>query len=262
MKQFDEKKVWVDGVCFFGGDGGESLALLFARLARGVRTVVYTPNPIMLENAARDPALRAALTRADLNLPDGVGVVWAARLLGEQMNGRVTGVDTAKGVLALAAKKGYRVFFLGGRPGVAKEAARRLGTKLAGLTVCGVRDGYFSGSEERAVLGEIRRTAPDILFVCLGSPRQELWIDRHCDELTDVKLFMGLGGTLDVFAGRVKRAPLTIQKLGLEWLWRMALEPQRLRDLPKMAAFLCRMLVNSCHSAQTPQTKKSNLKKI
>ncbi|MBE6662614.1 MAG: WecB/TagA/CpsF family glycosyltransferase [Ruminococcaceae bacterium] len=262
MKQFDEKKAWVDGVCFFGGDGRESLALMAARLARGKSTVVYTPNPIMLENATRDPALRAALSRADLNLPDGIGVVWTARLLGEQMCGRVTGVDTAKGVLALAAKKGYRVFFLGGRPGVANEAARRLATRLSGLTVCGVRDGYFSVREEGTVLKEIRRASPDILFVCLGSPRQELWIDRYRDTLADVKLFMGLGGTLDVFAGNVKRAPLPIQNLGLEWLWRMALEPRRLRELPKMAAFLYRILVNSCHSAQTPQTKKSNLKKI
>ena len=262
MKQFKGNGVWIDGIRFFEGDARDCLAVLAARLARGVRTVVYTPNPVMLENAARNPALRAALLRADLRLPDGVGVVLAARLLGAKMQGRVTGVDTAKRVLALAAKKGYRVFFLGGRPGVAKEAARRMRTSLSGLVVCGARDGYFSAAEEGCVLEEIGRARPDILLVCLGSPKQELWIDRHRDTLADVKLFMGLGGTLDVLAGENKRAPLPIQKLGMEWLWRLMLEPRRFCAFPKIIAFLCRMLVDFCHSAQTQQTKKSILKNL
>ena len=234
----------IDGVHFFGGDRRECLSLIAERLRRGYTTALYTPNPIMLENAARDPEFRALLRRAELNLPDGIGVVMAARLLGEEISCRLSGVDMAKGVLALAARKGYRVFLLGGKRGVANEAARRLTARLSGLCICGVRDGYFSKEETGEVLKEIRRARPDILLVCLGSPKQEVWIDRYRGELVGVRLFMALGGTLDVFAGRVCRAPLQVQKMGLEWLWRMLNEPKRLRELPKMLAFTGRTLKN------------------
>ncbi len=245
MKQVKKKSVpQLDGIRFFGGDGRECLSLIAERLERGERTVLYTPNPIMLENAAREPRLRAALMRADLNLPDGIGVVIAARLLGETVLGRLSGVDMAKGVLGLAVRRGYRVFLLGGRRGVAEEAARRLAKRLPCLIVCGARDGYFSEEETGTVIDEIGRAKPDILLVCLGSPKQELWIDRHREALSDVRLFMALGGTLDVFAGRVRRAPLPMQKMGLEWLWRMVHEPRRFRDLPKMLSFLYREVKN------------------
>ena len=262
MKQVQRNLAKIDGVSFFGGDATACLAYLAARLARGEQTVVYTPNPIMLENAARDPAFRAVLLRADLNLPDGVGVVLAAKLLDEGIEGRLSGVDMAARALMLAAKRGYRVFLLGGRDGVAREAAARLVARLSGLCVCGTRNGYFSAAQTQDVLEEIRSAKPDILLVCLGSPKQEDFIDRYRAALPDVKLFMALGGTLDVFAGRTRRAPTVVQKIGLEWLWRMACEPRRLRDLPKMVAFSCRILKKCCHSAQTKQIKGAILKKM
>ena len=244
-QMMNKNGVWIDGVRFFNGDRCDCLFLISERLKRGKATAVYTPNPVMLENAARHPWFRAVLGRADLNLPDGVGVLLAARLLGERLFCRLSGVDVAKSVLTLAAARGYRVFFLGGRPGIAEEAANKLISECPSLTVCGVHDGYFSAKTEGVILEKIRRTGADILFVCLGSPKQEVWIDRHRRELPDVKLFMALGGTLDVFAGKVKRAPLPIQNMGLEWLWRMAHEPRRLRDLSKMVAFSGRMMQRS-----------------
>jgi N-acetylglucosaminyldiphosphoundecaprenol N-acetyl-beta-D-mannosaminyltransferase len=261
LKQVEKKVARIDGIAFFGGSARECLAALSTRLGRGEQVAVYTPNPVMMENAARDLWLHAALARADLNLPDGIGVVLAARLLGESVKERISGVDMAKGVLVLSARRGYRVFLLGGKEGVAREAAARLAETLPELCVCGTRHGYFSEDEAETVLEEIRRAKPDVLFVCLGSPKQESFIDRYRGELPDVKLFMALGGTLDVLAGRVRRAPLPIQTAGLEWLWRMVLEPRRLRDLPKMVAFSCRILKKSCHSAQSEQIKKSILKK-
>ncbi len=262
MKQVEKKEAKIDGIAFFGGSEDECLAHLAARLGCGASTAVYTPNPLMLENAERAPAFRAVLRRADLNLPDGIGVVLAARLLGERIETRISGVDMARRVLALAARRGYRVFLLGGKEGVAREAAARLVARLSGLCICGVRDGYFSAEETGAVLADIRHARPDILFVCLGSPRQELFIDRYRDALPEVKLFMALGGTLDVFAKRTRRAPRLVQKAGLEWLWRMAHEPRRFRELPKMMAFSGRMLKRFCHSAHMGQKNPSILKKI
>lgn len=262
MKQVEKKTVRIDGVAFFGGNERDCLGYLASRMARGERTAVYTPNPVILENAARDPAFRAVLRRADLNLPDGIGVVWAAKLLGERPEGRLSGVDMAERVLALAARRGYRVFLLGGKKGVAREAAARLVSRMFGLRICGARDGYFAAHETGEVLEEIRRAAPDILFVCLGSPKQEIFIDRFRGVLPEVKLFMALGGTLDVFAEKTRRAPLPMQKMGLEWLWRMVREPRRLRDLPKMAAFSRRILKSSWQSAHNGQTNPLNLKKI
>ena len=245
MKQVvRNREAWVDGIGFLGGDRCACLLRLSERLKKGEQTAVYTPNPVMLENAARYKSFHAVLARAELNLPDGIGVVLAARMLGEEISERLSGVDMAQRVLTLAAKRGYRVFLLGGKRGVAEAAARRLSAKHSGLVICGVRDGYFSAAEEWAVLAQIRRAKPDILLVCLGSPKQELWIDRYRGALPEVRLFMALGGALDVFAGRVKRAPLPMQSLGLEWLWRMALEPRRFRELPKMLSFTGRTLKN------------------
>ena len=263
MKQVvRNREAWVDGIGFFGGDRCACLLRISERLKKGEQTAVYTPNPVMLENAVRDKHFHAVLARAELNLPDGIGVVLAARMLGEDISERLSGVDMARRVLTLAAKRGYRVFLLGGKRGVAEEAARRLTARHSGLVICGVRDGYFSEVEERAVLAQIKRAKPDILLVCLGSPKQEMWIDRYRGALPEVRLFMALGGALDVFAGKVKRAPLSMQSLGLEWLWRMALEPRRFGELPKMLAFSLRTLKNCCHCAQSQQTKKSILKKI
>lgn len=270
MKQSTKNRgAQVDGICFFGGNRRECLSLLAERMVRAERTAVFTPNPVMLENAVRDPDFHAVLRRAELKLPDGVGVVLAARLLGEGRLCRLSGVDMARGVLALAAKRGYRVFLLGGRAGVAEEAARRLKARLPRLCVCGTRSGYFSAGESAAVLEQIRRSRADILLVCLGSPRQETWIDRNREALGGVRLFMALGGTLDVFAGRVRRAPVFVQSVGLEWLWRMALEPRRFRDLPKMVAFSRRTLEKSfenirksCHCAQMKGINFSILKNL
>lgn len=262
MKQVEKNGVPVDGIRFFGGGAEECMGEIGARLARGEQLAVYTPNPIMLQNAAKNGALRTALLRADLNLPDGIGVVMAARLHGEHLGGRLSGVDMAERVLALAAARGYRVYLLGGREGVARQAAARLVARKLGLCICGTRHGYFGEEQVSEVLADIRRARADIVFVCLGSPRQELFIDRNRHALPEVRLFMALGGTLDVWAGRVHRAPRAVQKVGLEWLWRMALEPRRLRDLPKMAAFSYRVFKKSCQYAQSGQLKFSVLKKF
>lgn len=189
--------------------------------------LVFTPNAEIIARAQRQPDLQAALRAADLTVPDGIGVVWAARRLGTPVPERVPGIELLDALLARAVQAGWRVYFLGARPGVAEEAARRLRERWPGLTVVGTHHGYFGAADEAEVLAAIRAAAPDILVVALGAPKQELWLTRHRADLP-VRVALGVGGSLDVFAGRVERAPLVWRRLGLEWLYRLVRQPRRL----------------------------------
>ena len=194
-----------------------------------------TPNPEFLLNARKDPAFRRVLRDADLVLPDGIGVLYAAKILGRPLENRVTGVDFAQALMERLAAEGGRLFLLGAKPGVAEKAAANLAEQYPGLTVCGTHDGYFR--EDGPVIEAIRASAADVVFVCLGSPKQELWMAGH-GPATGARLMVGLGGALDVFAGTVERAPEGFQKLGLEWLYRLAKEPKRAGRMAKLPLVL------------------------
>ncbi len=202
---------------------------------------VATANAEMLMMASRDAELKAILNGAALVVPDGAGAVWAARHHGYAMPERVAGYDMTQQLLALSAKKKYRVFFFGSAPGVAAKAKKRAEKRYRGLEVVGVHDGYFDAETEPALLEEIRAASPQLLLVALGVPRQEKWIWRHMQEL-NVPVSIGVGGTLDVMAGKVKRAPLWMQRAKLEWLYRGLKQPQRigrLMALPKFVFKVC-----------------------
>lgn len=218
----------------------ETIETVLRRMARNEQTAIFTPNPIMLERAAKDESFRRVLARGDLRVADGVGVCLAARIAGIPSIPRTAGIELAESLLAVAARTGLRVFLLGGKPGVAERAAQALRARFPSLTVCGTHHGYFSEEESDALCRAIERTRAHVVLVCLGSPRQEIWIDRHRRQLPSVKLLMGLGGSLDVWAGNVRRAPRPLRKIGLEWAWRMALEPHRLKGLIPLSAFLAR----------------------
>lgn len=201
---------------------------------------VVTPNAVMLSSCAKSPTQTALLNSATLSLADGMGVKWAARRQGTPLVERIAGIDFGEALLQKAAKDGLRVFLLGGEDGVAARAAERLKIRYPKLCVCGSFWGYFgSGREEDERLTSVlRATRPDILFVCMGFPRQEEWIATHMERLSDVRVIAGLGGSLDVWAGRVRRAPHLISKIGLEWAWRIAHEPRkRLSQLPTLVRF-------------------------
>ncbi|BCV25472.1 WecB/TagA/CpsF family glycosyltransferase [Gelria sp. Kuro-4] len=223
------ERVWVLGVPLWPVGLREALALAarWLRESGAGPRLIFTPNAEIIARAQQDPALKAALAAADLTVPDGIGVVWAARLLGTPVPERVPGIELLEAVLALAARESFTVYFLGGRPGVAEEAARRLKERWPTLPVAGTHHGYFSAAEEPAVLAEIQAAAPDILVAALGAPKQELWLTRHRRELP-ARLALGVGGSLDVFAGRVERAPQLFRGLGLEWLYRLLRQPRRL----------------------------------
>ncbi len=197
--------------------------------------LVVTPNPEIVQRASKDPEFSEILSRADLVIPDGVGIIYAARILGRPLKGRVPGIDFASALLGRVAGTGKRLFLLGAAPGVAQQAAVNLQAAYPGLVVCGAHDGYFK--EDGPVIEAIRAARADIVFVCLGFPKQEKWIAAN-GEAAGARLYIGLGGSLDVFAGKVERAPERFQRLGLEWLYRLMKEPSRIGRMAKLPVFL------------------------
>ena len=196
---------------------------------------VVTPNPEFLLAAEKDPAFLAVLNGADLVLPDGVGVVYSAKILGRPLKGRVPGIEFAEDMLACLDKTGGRLYLLGAKPGVAEEAGRRILERFPNIVLCGTQDGYFK--DEEAALLKVAAARPELLFVCLGAPKQEKWMARW-GRHTGARLAVGLGGALDVFAGNVERAPESWRKLGLEWAYRLKKEPRRAGRMAKLPLVL------------------------
>ena len=189
-------------------------------ILRGDKTCyAVTPNAEIAYEAMKDERLRALINGADLVLPDGAGVV----------------LDFADGLLGLLAESGKSVYLLGSKPGVAELAAEKMREKHPGLIICGMHDGYFK--DEAPVIEAVNAAKPDVLFVCLGAPKQELFMKRHQQELT-CKLMIGLGGSLDSFAGTVKRAPKWMIAANLEWLYRLYKEPKRFGRMLRLPKYL------------------------
>ncbi|MCS6859167.1 MAG: WecB/TagA/CpsF family glycosyltransferase [Abditibacteriales bacterium] len=210
-----------------------------ARIEEFIRSrqphIVVTSDASAIMKAQEDEELHRIINTADLVTPDGIGVIWGARLLDLPIYERVPGVDLVAELCRVAAQRGYRVFLLGAAPGVAARAAINLQARYPGLTVVGTHHGYFSADEEPRLVEMIRAAQPDILFVAFGIPKQEKWIRRHIEALA-VPVCIGVGGSFDVYSGRLKRAPLWVQRIGLEWLYRALIEPKRfirLLILPK-----------------------------
>ena len=202
--------------------------------------LIATANAEMIMNATRDEELFEILRSADLVVPDGAGTVWAARQLGYEMPERVAGYDLSQELLRRAPQKNRRVFFFGSAPGVAEKAKQKAEELYPGISVVGVRNGYFSSEEEPKIIQEIREAHPDLLLVALGVPKQEKWLKKHKDAL-DVPVSIGVGGTLDVMAGTMRRAPVWMQKAKLEWLFRALLQPKRAGRLLALPKFVFRV---------------------
>jgi N-acetylglucosaminyldiphosphoundecaprenol N-acetyl-beta-D-mannosaminyltransferase len=184
-------------------------------------------NVAKLVSLNQDPALRDAVAACRLITADGQGVVWAAGLLGKPLPERVAGIDLMHRMLALAAERGYRPFILGAREEVLEQAVARLRQRHPDLDLAGWENGYFDDAAIPAVCERIRNSGADMLFVAMSSPRKELFLDEYGAHL-GVPFAMGVGGAIDVVAGHTKRAPTLLQRLGLEWLYRLAQEPRRL----------------------------------
>ncbi len=196
---------------------------------------VVTPNPEFILASEKDEGFRTVLNGADLALPDGIGVIYAAKILGTPIRERVAGIEFAADMLDRLNETGGRLYLLGAKPGVAEKAGARIVERCPNITLCGTQDGYFRDEEE--VLLKVAAARPDLLFVCLGAPKQEKWMARW-GRHTGARLAIGLGGALDVFAGDVERAPERWQKLGLEWAYRLKQEPRRAGRMAKLPLVL------------------------
>lgn len=196
-----------------------------------------TPNAEIVYEAMQDASFAQLLNDAALVLPDGAGVVKAARILGEPLQEKVAGVDFATALLKQLAQQGKRLYLLGGKPGIAEKAAERMQEANPKLQICGCADGYFRPEEETAVVARINAAQADVLFVCLGAPKQERFMQTHQAQL-NVSFMAGLGGSLDAFAGTVRRAPNWMIRMQLEWFYRLCKEPKRLGRMMRLPKFL------------------------
>ncbi|MCS7065132.1 MAG: WecB/TagA/CpsF family glycosyltransferase [Fimbriimonadales bacterium] len=206
-------------------------------IAERVPRMVITADANALVLAQEDSEFHALLQTADLVTPDGAGLLWAARRLGQPFPERVPGVELVAQLTRLSHEHGYRLYFVGAAPGVAQRAAHALLQAFPNAQIVGVHHGYFQPDEEPALLEQIRTARPDVLLVGMGMPRQEKWIARHKDSL-GVPVSVGVGGSFDVYAGVVRRAPRWMQRYGLEWLWRLLHDPRKIakvRNLPRFA---------------------------
>ncbi len=214
----------------------EALALMEGMVASGQPHQVVTVNAEFVMRAQRDEAFRVVLEEAHLALPDGYGLLWAARRLGRPLRERVAGSDIVPRLAALAAQRGYRPFLLGAGPGVAEKAAKVLVRQNPGLQIAGTYAGSPAREEEEAIVARIVAAQPDMLFVAYGAPAQDFWIHRNLRRL-GVPLCMGVGGTLDFIAGVAPRAPLWMREHGLEWLYRLIRQPWRWRRMLALPRF-------------------------
>lgn len=196
-------------------------------------SMIFTPNSEIILYASNNPEFAEVLNKGDMVIPDGIGVVYGAKILRNPIKERVAGYDLVCNLLPVMAEKGQSVYLLGAKPGVAEKAAENLLAKHPGLVIAGTHDGYFKDDDE--VIADINKCAPDFLMVCLGFPKQENWIYNNREKL-NAKLAIGAGGCLDVFAGTVQRAPEFYCKHGIEWLYRLVKQPTRfvrMLSLPK-----------------------------
>ena len=196
---------------------------------------VVTPNPEIVEVCRERPEARDAVNGADLVLPDGIGVIRGAAMLGTPLKEKTPGIEFAERMVGKLAEEGKPLYLLGAKPGVAQRAGENLRTKYPGLVIAGSHDGYFQ--DDGPVIADIAASGADVVFVCLGAPRQELWMAKN-GGATGAHLLCGLGGSLDIFAGVAQRAPEFWTKHGLEWFYRLCKEPRRIGRMMKLPLFL------------------------
>ncbi|MEZ0536317.1 polysaccharide pyruvyl transferase CsaB [Caldicellulosiruptoraceae bacterium PP1] len=231
-----DKSIYIFGVRIDTVNFNLALKKIEQTIINNKKMVIFTPNVEMIMLSQKDIQFMKVLNNGDLNVPDGIGVIWASKYFGQKLYERVAGFDLLIKMLPLLKKYYQRVFLLGAKEGIATKAAENL-IKNYGINIVGTHNGYFDFENDENLIEIINKTNCDVLFVALGMKKQELWIYKNKDKL-NAKIIMGVGGSFDVLAGNVKRAPLIYQKLGIEWLYRLIQEPwryKRMLVLPKFA---------------------------
>lgn len=243
------KRLKILGVPIDKVDMDSAISRVADCLRQKKKCVVCTPNSEIVMLAQKSGELRNFIETADLVVPDGIGLVLASRIVKNPLSERVTGIDLMDRILGYCSENGKSVFIMGSRPGVAEKAAANISQKFKDISFAGTHHGYFKGyhtgcensPEEVEVIEKINAAKPDVLFIAMGAPKQELWISKHKDRL-DATIIMGVGGSADVYAGEVQRAPMAYQKLGLEWLYRLIKEPWRYKRMMALPAFVVEVI--------------------
>lgn len=232
-----QEKVEIVGIKIDNVDMNEAAGVMSEYLDSDSYSKVFTPNSEILLEAIKDRELEGVLNSGQLVVPDGIGVVIASRFYGTPVKERVAGLDLMMRLMEIADFQGRSVYLLGGKEGVAEDAAINLTERYNRLKIAGTRNGYFGEDEEEKIINKINSSNADILLAALGAPKQEKFIYKYRDRLK-VRIAMGVGGSLDVLAGRVKRAPEFYQKVGLEWFYRLVKEPRRIVRVAKIPKFI------------------------
>lgn len=220
----------------------ESVAVLEEKLQKKEQAFVVTANAEIIMMCQQDKEYNNIVSeQADLVLPDGAGAVWAGRYLGNEVPERVAGFDLYNQLLKLSADKGYKVYFFGGAPGVAEAAKNKAEELYSGVQIIGCRNGYFTEAEEEAIIKEINDAAPDMLFVALGAPKQEKWLVKYRNQLKP-RVLIGIGGSFDVLAGKMERAPKWMQEASLEWAFRLYKQPSRFMRMLALPKFVLKVI--------------------
>jgi N-acetylglucosaminyldiphosphoundecaprenol N-acetyl-beta-D-mannosaminyltransferase len=237
------EKINIRGVFFDNVTMDEAAEKAAELINSGGLDYIFTPNSEIVQACIDNPALYDTVNSASLIIPDGIGVVYASKILKRPLKEKVAGFDLSKRVLAYAAENGKKVYFFGSAPAkdgidaVCDIAAEKIKTLYPGIDICGTRHGFFTDADTDSIIADINDSEADILFVCLGAPKQEKWIFDNREKLK-VSLAMGLGGSLDVYAGTVKRAPDIFIKLNLEWFYRLMKQPKRIGRMMNLPKFL------------------------
>lgn len=226
------------GIRFYAFDGTEEFKNEITKFFVGDKCIsIFTPNAEMIARATEDENFRRILMRSEINLPDGVGVLLLSKKMGFNIK-RFPGIEAMLEILTLAETLKVPVYFLGAKKEVVESMVDRLKLRYPNLVIAGYRDGYFKEEEEDSIIEEVNNSGAGILFVALGFPKQEIFIDRYKNRL-NVKIAMGVGGSFDVLSGKKKRAPEIIRKLNLEWLYRILQDPKRiLNRVPNLIKFI------------------------
>lgn len=244
------EKISIMGVRVDNKSMDEMLLTVEDKINKNQQYVIYTPNTEIIMMCQDDREFLEYMNKSDANVPDGIGLVYASKIKNKPLKGKLAGFDLSIKLLEIAQEKKLKLYIVGGKPGVADKAIENIKIKYPNIEIAGSHHGYFKGAhlglraheEELKVIDEINKSKPHILFVGFGAKKQEQWIEANRQNL-NANIIIGNGGTIDVLSGAVKRAPEIYVKLGLEWLYRLIKEPQRIKRQIAIPVFIARVLL-------------------
>lgn len=228
-------KVKIRSVEFDNVTLNEAQEMIRVMLHNSKADMVVTPNSEIVQLCNEDEKIKNIISKASLTVPDGIGVILASKILSRPLKQKVAGVELGKKVCEVLSETGDGLYILGGKPESVSGAAKNLKKEFQKLKIAGFHDGYFKNDDD--IISDIKEKNPAVIFVCLGAPKQEIWMSEHLKDFDNI-IMLGLGGSVDVYAGIAKRAPKIFIKLGLEWFYRLLCEPWRIGRMMKLPKFL------------------------